>query len=773
MSPSTAVFKLTRPGSLTRRLNFATQPSWSVLSVRISTLFDIPFADVGVSYIDPDGDEVTLSSEEELQEFYSTLNQGDKEPIKFFVQDLSALRSNPSHSRAPSVTPQRNTFGGNETLPMMFEVDDEWQRLPETTGSPFWPQRDRNSPHAFVEVLGSEIDTKSQVDDRDLRGEPFVDHHSSTSTAEEDSKGKQRASLRPSVLDDVESTNSLLESRTPAKPPIHVFDMSDTEDLYQDAPTGQQITVELPEALNTTDSLHFDITDKAESVNTSPAQDADPPVPTIDASQTPSAPSLFSDLEAFLTSASSVLSSHPELSEGFRNILTNASNGTYWSNHREALYRAGEHIQRTAAAETGRTVEELRRATEQQAGARVAEALDKIFRSFGERTTGTRGPPEEATSSGRPLAETPAPAPAAEESMHRMNASGIPPSYGPGVPPPFAAPFTAPPPPPPTFIPGQGLPPGVPPMGPFHWSRGGPPHPPPIPPIPPFARPFEDLSSVPEGFRRRAANIMNRYSWAGPMEWVPPRPPAPPAPGVATAGSIAVPAAPGVPSDSEHAPVMDQARADVEAAKAEYKAKKNAYRQMKAEKRKNPDSKLEEYPQSREEISVETKVGSANTGRTTTPQAMSATTPTVVTTPVGHTPATPSRNLPSPAVMVSSARGVWPGYEMISVPRRNHTIGHASARSARSFESPEARSMNRITRKLADMGFTESAHPDLKARVKKHMPAEGAPAKDAEDDIVTNLIEELLGASPNPRASTSTLPRASTLGNESLPGAWN
>ncbi|KZP04688.1 hypothetical protein FIBSPDRAFT_667278, partial [Athelia psychrophila] len=53
---------------------------------KIQSLYDIPVDKVGVSYIDSDGDEVTFSSEDELQDFYAT--QQPNQTIKLAVQDL-------------------------------------------------------------------------------------------------------------------------------------------------------------------------------------------------------------------------------------------------------------------------------------------------------------------------------------------------------------------------------------------------------------------------------------------------------------------------------------------------------------------------------------------------------------------------------------------------------------------------------------------------------------------------------------------------------------
>ncbi|KAJ7208945.1 hypothetical protein GGX14DRAFT_323911, partial [Mycena pura] len=58
-------------------------------SARIHTLFGIPIETVAVSYIDADNDEVTLSSEEELRDYYQAFSDSGEDGIKFLVHDLS------------------------------------------------------------------------------------------------------------------------------------------------------------------------------------------------------------------------------------------------------------------------------------------------------------------------------------------------------------------------------------------------------------------------------------------------------------------------------------------------------------------------------------------------------------------------------------------------------------------------------------------------------------------------------------------------------------
>lgn len=60
------------------------------------------------------------------------------------------------------------------------------------------------------------------------------------------------------------------------------------------------------------------------------------------------------------------------------------------------------------------------------------------------------------------------------------------------------------------------------------------------------------------------------------------------------------------------------------------------------------------------------------------------------------------------------------------------------------------------------MGFTESTYPNLTRKVMDQLLSHPPVNKDAEDDIVTNLIEDLIA---NGGAHAS--------GSGGIPGAWN
>jgi hypothetical protein len=55
-------FKLSKKFESTRRAHFDAIPSWTLLAARIGYLYTVPEDQVGVSYTDADGDEITMSS---------------------------------------------------------------------------------------------------------------------------------------------------------------------------------------------------------------------------------------------------------------------------------------------------------------------------------------------------------------------------------------------------------------------------------------------------------------------------------------------------------------------------------------------------------------------------------------------------------------------------------------------------------------------------------------------------------------------------------------
>lgn len=543
-------FKLTRPpDGLTRRVTFPHKPSWSELARKIHSFYEIPIDTVAVSYVDSDGDEVTLSSEEELQEYYAfspeTSRKSSSEDanalrvIKFAVRDLSALRSEDGNDKPLPATPKgssayRNTFG--HSYPMVFEVEDEWQRIPTSVGldgifmAPGTAHSESPVPHAFVEVLESDADIASQRRDNDTMSTLSESDVMNANRAEDKGKGKARTEdLSVSIdRDSAISTESVISSERPAKAPVHIFNVSNisSEDIFGTHNVDVRTESDASTPKPTTESKANSTTEAKAASTAATAEetpmlvDDDPPLPDLE--DIPSAPranpNLANDVANLFGTLSSIFSSHPELSEGVRNIVRNASNGTYWRAHRESVARAADELRRSAeltAGEIRRSAEDAHRVAEEEAGRRVAEAVGNVIRVLGE-IANTAGIPVVAAAANAqstpvtstPINERPGVANTAANGTTRYtdvlplvgsdpfdsfyNRSGSLPTMSfrswrrhsgvsPPSPPPPGAPLPPPPPPPPP--PAPGVPPPPPPPIP------GVPHPfrPPPPPPPVFA----------------------------------------------------------------------------------------------------------------------------------------------------------------------------------------------------------------------------------------------------------------------------------------------
>jgi Wiskott-Aldrich syndrome protein len=177
----------------------------------------------------------------------------------------------------------------------------------------------------------------------------------------------------------------------------------------------------------------------------------------------------------------------------------------------------------------------------------------------------------------------------------------------------------------------------------------------------------------------------------------------------------------------------------VEAAKARYKAEKERYRREREERKKRQQNVSDETDNDAGKVPMEAHESSTGVSRAREE-------------PMSH--------------LVSNARGSFPQLEMVSVPRRHHTYS-GPQRPLPGF--PIDRTSQRVSRRLADMGFTENAYPTLPAKIRDQIPQNGNLSKDAEDDVVTTLLEDLLAMSPKPPlTSGSVLQR-----DRDLPGAWD
>ncbi|KAI5124096.1 hypothetical protein M0805_000910 [Coniferiporia weirii] len=623
--------KLTRPGRETRRASFPKQPSWSVLATRIASLFDISPDNVAVSYEDSDGDIVTLNSNEELHDYFTECHEHG-ELIKFNVLDSGETRRQTQAGVSSTFVEELNeeAEGGLPTMgpTMVFEVDDtDWQRLPRMPNV-------FAGPHAFVEVVDSDV-AHSRKD-----SESAFSAHASVRSSSRGSRrrGKRRASLS----DDAKSISSvsIIENETPSKPPVHVYDVSDAggspytnarslgpgkllslihlsklmpyflEHVAPQRPSKFGIGVSDQKGSNDTmfpqDGARKPLSKapsprhSAASIHSTQATPRQVPAfdlvtphrehrqlqPTNESSastfESAAHPSFVGDVANLVDGLTDAFASHPELSEGMRNIVRNAVEGRYLETERDRVAGTTESVRIAAGDASERILRAARDVTaysERDAVKRIAEALGGVFRVIGE------------------LCNTGAGAvPSSSSSIHRQ----IPPQ---GLPP--SAPF---PPPLPHGVTPQGVPPHRPP--PDDWHGFGVPH----------LRddPFDRYRAEPSFYRDRSHHRRNVPRSDRPIgRFAGPAPPPPPPPRTSHFDGFPVPPQQrGVPfayEQASHPPQpwaaaayappyhgdssreshgnlghhsIHESKAQLEAAKAVYKAEKDRFRQEKEERRR-------------------------------------------------------------------------------------------------------------------------------------------------------------------------------------------
>lgn len=391
-------FKLSMSDGLTRRISFSDRPSWTELATRIHALSGFPLNRLGVSYVDSDGDEVTLSSEEELRDFYSSnidnAIQGNQ-LIRFRVVELRPRRDTDNLIDPMSPPPQsstRSTFG--RPHPFVFMDHDH---LP--FGDLFIPSPLVDSPHAFVEVVDEDMD-KENVYMSDM-GNP----------SSED-KGKYRG-LHATVSDNLSSSASVIANETPKKPPIHVqvhglrpmdsgtFGPPATSTPARESVAATPSSLPVPSHDNHVDETQRDL----------PGSFPDPPTPRLDEPIDPNI-SLSNDLASLLDSLNSMFLEHPEVGQPLRSLFRNVANGAFWDAQRDPMARVAEDIQRVArdaqwavAAGAQEMARNVRQRAQQEAARRVTESVGNILRAFGAGDTGL------SSSSANALGSRPMPPP--------------------------------------------------------------------------------------------------------------------------------------------------------------------------------------------------------------------------------------------------------------------------------------------------------------------------------------------------------------------------
>ncbi|VDB86574.1 unnamed protein product [Peniophora sp. CBMAI 1063] len=717
----TFAFKFTRPNGLTRRVVFPTRPNWPELAARISALYAISLDHVGVSYQDSDGDEVTLSSQEELEDFY--VSSPPTDVVKLTVLDLTASRED--EKSIPPSPGSRGTFGGGPT-PLIYEIDEDWQ-IP--FGPPFADVNDFDrsaSLHAYVETVDSSSNASR------LRDSTATAPTSSTTKLD---KGKGRGPARrlSTISDNPSSTASLIESDAPSKPPVHVHAQPPVESLPSDpfgnpalaTPSGgfSPPLFSTPRGNSTTKSGR---SSAAGTIRDDQPQTEipDPPSPTILPEDVPSpSASLSNDIATLLNSMSFAFNTYPELTETVRKIVSNFQNGSYWATHRETVARAAEDIRRASMdvqATLGANIQSglagAQRVAEEESGRRVTEAISNILHIFGDATAAPSAP----------TADPVQPLPAA--------------ALGAAVPQ-----FSAPPPPPAV---SSGLARGV-----------------PLPPPPPLNMPTRSVT-MPTSFGGVPPPPPLPGTYMPPWNAFRPYGTAPPAPTQPVPTDATSPRSPEVSfyTSSPVSPDVARPRAQANDIKASLEAAKENYKREKARYRAEREARRRRREQ-----------GGETHGSNDDPQTPVAP-PREMHVAIDDTrPTTPPRQI------ISNARGGFPQLEMISLPspkspkspRRARAVsGSAAARPVpRSDSQPINQAMRNIVEKLDTMGFNDTTHPSLSSRIDARLPLDAEISKDKENDVVNSVVDDLLseeGATANEQQLLA--PRAGPSG--SAPPPW-
>ena len=530
-------FKFTTPEGINRRVSFSEPPTWSLLASKLHVLYGISLDNFGVSYVDNDNDEITLSSDEELQDFYKMSHQAGQ-VIKFAVVDLHTSHNNAGKPREfPPFN--RNPFDADP-----FEFIGEWEKFP----SVLMDDSPKSGLHAFVEVLSS---NNSVAHDNTHQIDADTDDDHSTILPLSD-KGKSRSLSFGAV-----STTSVLgEEMAPNHPRGQVIDMTvdddDKDNSFDDPPAHIHAAAQSTPKVQ---AKNIDNKDTEETTPPKAPEVEDPPLPSLDESPASAATSasLIQDLVSLVNDAAQVVSSHPELSEGLRNIGRNISTGTYWTANCEALSNIANGTSNSPSTEGRRQVDEA-------AISRLTSMVGNFFRTLSQIPVGTEdthAPDINENRSDQPHGVHISPwfqPPAVQRSASPGSGPHIPPYFSHGMPhgpPSFPAPHLVPPPPPPLHtpsLPAAQHPPR------FTPSPGLVQCPPPPLNVPP---PNESSTPIPGSHEPSVNNRGQSYQGYSPDSDDHPR----------------------------NKPKAEDIRAQVEAAKRLYKAEKERYRREREQRR--------------------------------------------------------------------------------------------------------------------------------------------------------------------------------------------
>ncbi|GJJ09930.1 hypothetical protein Clacol_004154 [Clathrus columnatus] len=165
--PVRVVYKLVQQGvdGITRRLTFDSQPTWVELAHRVHDLYFIPLDDIGLVYVDED--EITVSSNPELQDYHDSLRGNNASTHKFLIRNLvvSGARRPPSDSSGSSFSHLKYSPDPGPPEPPVFSLPRPSSHERGRSSSPVILSESRVLARQEEEELGSVIQRRSTVHD--------------------------------------------------------------------------------------------------------------------------------------------------------------------------------------------------------------------------------------------------------------------------------------------------------------------------------------------------------------------------------------------------------------------------------------------------------------------------------------------------------------------------------------------------------------------------------------------------------------------------------
>ncbi|CUA69634.1 hypothetical protein RSOLAG22IIIB_04010 [Rhizoctonia solani] len=281
-----SAMKLTYNG-VTRRVQFPDEhPSWTDVSTRVEQLYRIPAKDVALSYLDPDGDTMYISSNDELFDMFHTVPAQPQSVHRFTIHDMR----NAQNKSPDDFEHVHNDDDGDSSSSSSVSSGGKTPQIPpnfaesKSTRSGFGSSGVGFGFAPFEMMFGQAATAASVKSPSQGHISPIPSGSELGAMAAE--AGQSRSQYGRSV-----ASSAIGREDYEGNPSIHIQGPStDNESV-----TTEQET-EHPEP----EPLHH---------------------PT---------PALYQDVASFLHSLSDAVASHPAVSHNFSHIFHNAHTGIYW-----------------------------------------------------------------------------------------------------------------------------------------------------------------------------------------------------------------------------------------------------------------------------------------------------------------------------------------------------------------------------------------------------------------------------------------------------------